>query len=193
MNSSIFSYMNYRMLTVFVYWIQACCTLIRPTPIVTSAFDKFIRRRFETPTPPARHATPWQQRRASFSPPSPPLTLSSLFKLGRTVTPCHVDRLLTVLIRRRKHRLLASIATQALANSLSPTPRTHLIAASALLDSARPREAARRLALASCSASRGLWNALLRRACTGHGEPRWSCYPLLLMTTVRRFPRPRTA
>jgi hypothetical protein len=70
MNSSIFSYMNSRMLTVFVYWIQTCWTLIRPTPIVTSAFHKLIRRRFErsTPTPPARHAPPWQQRRASFSP-----------------------------------------------------------------------------------------------------------------------------
>jgi leucine-rich PPR motif-containing protein, mitochondrial len=86
-----------------------------------------------------------------------------------------------VLIRRRKHRLLASIASQALANSLSPTPRTHLIAASALLDSARPREAARRLALASCSASRGLWDALLRRTCTGRGEPR---YTLELLSTA---------
>ncbi|GJN37885.1 hypothetical protein PR202_gb26883 [Eleusine coracana subsp. coracana] len=105
-------------------------------------------------------------------PSPPPPTLSSLIKLGRAVTPRHVDRLLAALLRRSKHRLLAAIAAQALDNSLAPTTRTHHLAASALLDSACPREAAKRLSLASCSSSRRLWDALLRRACAGRGEPR---------------------
>ncbi|TVU22562.1 hypothetical protein EJB05_32271, partial [Eragrostis curvula] len=104
-------------------------------------------------------------------PPPPQPTLPSLIKLGCTVTPRHVDRFLAALLRRRKHRLLAAIASQALANSLAPTPRTHLLSASALIDSARPRQAASRLALASPAASRRLWDALLRRACVGRGEP----------------------
>nr|CAB3476804.1 unnamed protein product [Digitaria exilis] len=108
-------------------------------------------------------------------PPHPhPPPLPSLIKLGRAVTAHHVDRFLAVLLRRRRHRLLAALASQALADAVAPTPRTHLLAASALLDSARPREAAQRLALASCVASRGrrLWDALLRRACAGRGDPR---------------------
>nr|CAB3472749.1 unnamed protein product [Digitaria exilis] len=108
-------------------------------------------------------------------PPHPyPPPLPSLIKLGRAVTAHHVDHFLAVLLRRRRHRLLAALASQAFANAVAPTPRTHLLAASALLDSARPREAAQRLALASCVASRGrrLWDALLRRACAGRGDPR---------------------
>ncbi|KAL6850508.1 hypothetical protein ACP4OV_021135 [Aristida adscensionis] len=107
-------------------------------------------------------------------PPAPPLPLPSLIKLGRAVTARHVDRLLAALLRRRRHRLLAALASQALANAVAPTPRTHLLAASALLDSARPRDAARRLALASCSAAGArLWGALLRRACVGRDrDPR---------------------
>ncbi|OEL37513.1 Pentatricopeptide repeat-containing protein [Dichanthelium oligosanthes] len=106
-------------------------------------------------------------------PPHPP-PLPSLIKLGRAVTARHVDRLLAVLLRRRRHRLLAALTSQALANAVAPTPRTHLLAASALLDSARPREAAQRLALASCTGSRGhrLWDALLRGACVGQRDPR---------------------
>ncbi|KAL6626459.1 hypothetical protein ACP70R_030185 [Stipagrostis hirtigluma subsp. patula] len=107
---------------------------------------------------------------------APPLTLPSIIKLGRAVTARHVDRLLAALLRRRRHRLLAALASQALANAVAPTPRTHLLAASALLDSARPREAAQRLAqaLASCATARGsrLWDALLRRASAGQGDPR---------------------
>ncbi|RLM92818.1 pentatricopeptide repeat-containing protein [Panicum miliaceum] len=108
-------------------------------------------------------------------PPAPhPLPFPSLIKLGRAVTARHVDRLLATLLRHRRHRLLAALASHALANAVAPTPRTHLLAASALLDSARPREAAQRLALASCIANRGrrLWHALLRRACAGQGDPR---------------------
>ncbi|XP_062190590.1 pentatricopeptide repeat-containing protein At5g57250, mitochondrial [Phragmites australis] len=107
--------------------------------------------------------------------PPPPLPLPSLIKLGRAVTARHVDRLLAALLRRRKHRLLAALASQALANAVAPTPRTHLLTASALLDSAHPRDAAQRLALASSApascASRCLWGALLRRACAGSGDP----------------------
>ncbi|CAO2203123.1 unnamed protein product [Urochloa humidicola] len=114
-------------------------------------------------------------------PSSHPPPLPSLIKLGRTITARHVDRLLAVLLRRRRHRLLAALASQALANGAAPTPRTHLLAASALLDSARPREAAQRLALASCMPSRGrrLWDALLRRACAGRGDPRHALELLL--------------
>ncbi|KAJ1283203.1 hypothetical protein BS78_03G110200 [Paspalum vaginatum] len=103
-------------------------------------------------------------------PPHPP-PLPSLIKLGRAVTARHVDRLLAALLRRRRHRLLAALASQALANAVAPTPRTHLLAASSLLDSARPRDAAQRLALASSAASRRLWDALLRRACAGGADP----------------------
>lgn len=106
-------------------------------------------------------------------PPSPP-PLPSLIKLGRAVTSRHVDRLLAAPLRRRRHRVLASLASQALANAIVPTLRTHVLAAFALLDSARPRDAAQRLALASGTASRRLWDKLLRRACSGGGEPRYA-------------------
>ncbi|CAD6257650.1 unnamed protein product [Miscanthus lutarioriparius] len=113
-------------------------------------------------------------------PPLPPL-FPSLIKLGRAVTARNVDHLLTVLLRRRRHRLLAALASQALANAIAPTPRTHLLVASALLDSARPRDAAQRLALASRTASRRLWDALLRRACAGGGDP---CHALELLSAA---------
>ena len=104
-------------------------------------------------------------------PPPPPA--STLIKLGRAVTARHVDRLLAALLRRRKHRLVGALASQALANSLRPTPRTHLLAACALLESSRPREAAQRLALAGpASSARRLWDALLRRAFAEHGDLR---------------------
>ncbi|XP_051224287.1 uncharacterized protein [Lolium perenne] len=114
-------------------------------------------------------------------PQRPPLP--TLIKLGRAITARHVDRLLAVLLRRRWHRLVGALARQALANSLRPTPRTHLLAACALLDSSRPRDAARRLALAgpAPSASR-LWDALLRRACAAHGDLRHALE--LLATSV---------
>ncbi|KAM3349014.1 hypothetical protein ACQJBY_022283 [Aegilops geniculata] len=103
----------------------------------------------------------------------PPLPLPTLVKLGRAITEQHVDRMLAALLRCRRHRLVGALASQALANSLRPTARTHLLAASALLDSALPHDAARRLALAgSASSSRRLWDALLRRACAQRGDPR---------------------
>ncbi|XP_044975758.1 pentatricopeptide repeat-containing protein At5g57250, mitochondrial [Hordeum vulgare subsp. vulgare] len=103
----------------------------------------------------------------------PPLPLPTLVKLGRVITAQHVDRMLAALLRRRRHRLVGGLASQALANSLRPTARTQLLAASALLDSAQPHDAARHLALAgSASSSRRLWDALLRRACAQRGDPR---------------------
>ncbi|VAH59973.1 unnamed protein product [Triticum turgidum subsp. durum] len=103
----------------------------------------------------------------------PPLPLPTLVKLGRAITEQHVDRILAALLRRRRHRLVGALASQALANSLRPTARTHLLAASALLDSDLPHDAARRLALAGPPpSSRRLWDALLRRACAQRGNPR---------------------
>ncbi|KAF0897953.1 hypothetical protein E2562_001648 [Oryza meyeriana var. granulata] len=108
---------------------------------------------------------------AGGEPRHPPLP--SIFKLGQAITPRHVDLLLAALLRRRRHRLVGALASQALANSVPPTARTHLLAASALLASSRPRDAARRLALAGpASSARRLWNALLRRACAEHGDSR---------------------
>uniref|UniRef100_A0A0E0JGQ4 Pentacotripeptide-repeat region of PRORP domain-containing protein n=1 Tax=Oryza punctata TaxID=4537 RepID=A0A0E0JGQ4_ORYPU len=109
---------------------------------------------------------------AGGEPRRPPL--SSLFKLGRAVTPRHVDLLLSALLRRRRHRLVGALASQAVANSVHPTARTHLLAASALLDYSRPRDAAARLALAgpATSSARRLWDALLRRACAERGDAR---------------------
>ncbi|XP_003565620.3 pentatricopeptide repeat-containing protein At5g57250, mitochondrial [Brachypodium distachyon] len=104
-------------------------------------------------------------------PPTPPLP--SLIKLGHAISARHVDQLLAALLRCHRHRLVGALVSQALFNSLRPTPRTHLLAASALLASARPRDAARRLALAGpASSTRCLWDALLRWTCAEHGDPR---------------------
>uniref|UniRef100_A0ACD5VS16 Uncharacterized protein n=1 Tax=Avena sativa TaxID=4498 RepID=A0ACD5VS16_AVESA len=113
----------------------------------------------------------------------PPLPLPTLIKLGRDITAHLVDRVLSVLLRRRRHRLVGALASQALANSLRPTPRTYLISAFALIDSSRPGDAARRLALAGpASSARRLWDALLRRACAEPGNLRHALE--LLSTSV---------
>jgi leucine-rich PPR motif-containing protein, mitochondrial len=62
----------------------------------------------------------------------------------RLANPCCVCHQLR---RRRKHGILAAIASQALTSSLTPTSWTHLLAVSALLDSMRPHEAAKDVAL----------------------------------------------
>ncbi|KAL5227993.1 hypothetical protein ABZP36_016258 [Zizania latifolia] len=109
-----------------------------------------------------------------------PLPLPSLIKLGRIVTPRHVDILLAALLLWRRHRLVGTLASQAVANSVSPTARTHLLTASALLALSRPRDAAQRLVLAGpASAARHLWDALLRRACAEHSE---ACHALELLS-----------
>ncbi|WVZ60750.1 hypothetical protein U9M48_010731 [Paspalum notatum var. saurae] len=72
--------------------------------------------------------------------PSPPPPLPSLIKLGRAVTKRHVDCLLAALLCRCRHRLLAALASEGITNVVTLTPRTHLLAASALLDSARLRD-----------------------------------------------------
>ncbi|KAG8052400.1 hypothetical protein GUJ93_ZPchr0001g32089 [Zizania palustris] len=102
-----------------------------------------------------------------------PLPLPSLIKLGSIVTPRHVDIFMAAFLRRRRHRLVGALASQALANSVYPTARTHLLTASALLALSRPRDAAQRLVLAGpASAARHLWDALLRRACAEHSDAR---------------------
>uniref|UniRef100_A0A0E0C0B1 Pentatricopeptide repeat-containing protein n=1 Tax=Oryza meridionalis TaxID=40149 RepID=A0A0E0C0B1_9ORYZ len=136
-------------------------------------FQRFERLRFASHAAAAPPPPPSAMPLAGGEP-RPPPPLPSLVKLGRAVTPRRVDILLAALLRRRRHRLVGALASQAVANSVRPTARTHLLVASALLDSSRPRDAAARLALAgpATSSARRLWDALLRRACAVRGDAR---------------------